>query len=215
MIDMAPFVNREHAAHLLCEKIRNENIEADLIMALPRGGVPVGNIMAMKMKIPLRLILIRKIGHPNNPEYAIGAVSETDVVMNDASHYGTEYLKKEIVKERKRIVEMQKIFNHQYQNQDISGKRILLTDDGIATGTCMELALKELKENGASSVKIAVPVCPYNTYQKLIKKSDGMICILVAQNFLGIGSYYDDFRQLTDEMVISILDKKKLPEQVA
>ena len=212
---MITFINREHAGYLLYEKLRDENAKADVVVALPRGGIPVGAMIARKMKLPLKLAFIRKIGHPVNPEYAIGAISETDLILKDATHYGTGYLKKEIIKERERISEMHRIFNNGYNKFNIIGKHILLADDGIATGTCMDLAVKELKENGASSIRIVTPVCPYNSYKKLVKQVDAITCLLVTQNFLGIGSYYDDFTQLTDEMVINILENKKLPEKAA
>lgn len=206
---MLIFNNRENAGSLLYEKLRDENTSAEIVIALPRGGVPVASIIAEKMNLPLRLTFIRKIGHPVNPEYAIGAVSESDLILNDASQYGTEYLKKEIISQRKRIIEMQKTFKNGYVKKDVSGKKVLLTDDGIATGTCMELVIKELREHEVSSVRIAAPVCPYNTYNRLIKIADGITCLFIAQNFLGIGSYYNDFTQLTDAMVVNILNKKK------
>jgi predicted phosphoribosyltransferase len=212
---MIGFINREHAGNLLYEKLQDEKTLAEVVVALPRGGIPAGAMIARKMKLPLRLAFIRKIGHPVNPEYAIGAVSETDLILNDGSHYGTEYLKKEIIKERLRISEMEKIYKNSWNKYDVCGKHILLIDDGIATGTCMELAVKEMRENGASSIGIATPVCSYNAYKKLMKKADSMTCLLVTQNFLGIGSYYDDFTQLTDEMAIKILVNKKLPEKAA
>lgn len=196
-------------------KLKQDEVKADLVIALPRGGIPVGAAIADKMNIPLRLIFIRKIGHPVNPEYAIGAVSESDMILNEASHYGTEYLKEEIKKERNRIAEMKNMFQKAYKSIEIHGKDILLVDDGIATGTCIQLAIKELRENGAGSIHILAPVCPYNTYPKIQKIADRITCLLVVHNFLGIGAYYIDFNQLTDELVTKILHRKKLPEKVA
>lgn len=212
---MTTFINREHAGVLLYNKLKQDEVKADLVIALPRGGIPVGAAIADKMNIPLRLIFIRKIGHPVNPEYAIGAVSESDMILNEASHYGTEYLKKEIKKERNRIAEMKNRFQKDYKSIEIHGKDILLVDDGIATGTCLQLAIKELRENGAGSIRVLSPVCPYNTYPKIQKFTDGMTCLLVVHNFLGIGAYYIDFKQLSDDQVISMLNRKKLPEKVA
>lgn len=212
---MTTFINREHAGSLLYNQLKKDNVKADLVIALPRGGIPIGSVIADKLNISLRLIYIRKIGHPANPEYAIGAVSESDLLLNEASHYGVEFLKREIVKERNRIAEMKNIFQQPYANKEIQGKDILLVDDGIATGTCIQLAIKELRENGAGSIHILAPVCPYNTYPKIQKIADRITCLLVVHNFLGIGAYYIDFNQLTDELVTKILHRKKLPEKVA
>lgn len=202
------FRNRDHAGSLLCEKLSDEHIKVDLVIALPRGGVPIGAKLADCLGVPLKLLLIRKIGHPVNSEYAIGAVSETGLFLNEGNHYGQEYLKDAIKKERGRILEMKTIFNNLYHREEVRGKNVLLVDDGIATGTCMRLAIKELQESGAQTIRIAVPVCPQNTANKLEKEADSIISIKTPRAFLGIGAYYKEFDQLTDDQVVEMLNKK-------
>jgi putative phosphoribosyl transferase len=208
MIAETLFRNRVHAGSLLCEKLSDEHIKVDLVIALPRGGVPLGAKIADCLRIPLRLLLIRKIGHPINPEYAIGAVSETGLFLNEGNHYGQEYLKNAIKKERSRILEMKTIFKNLYQGEEVRGKDVLLVDDGIATGTCMRLAIKELQESGAHKIRIAVPVCAQHSANKIEQEVDSFICLYSPVAFLGIGAYYREFDQLTDEKVVEILNKK-------
>ncbi|MEY3945622.1 MAG: hypothetical protein RJB03_328 [Bacteroidota bacterium] len=210
MTNLIMFKNRKEASRLLSEKLREIDFKGDFIAALPRGGVPIGLEISAALGIPLKLMYIRKLGHPVNPEYAIGAVSETELLLNEGNSYGHEFLRASIKKERERIREMQQLFDHAPTPSDIKGSSILLTDDGIATGTCMLLAIKELHEMGAKKITIAVPVCPYNTAKKIQKEPVRLIALQVPLGFLGIGAYYKDFEQLSDDQVIELLSKSSV-----
>ena len=205
--DQTIFTNREDAGRRLAKKILDLHLQADIVLAIPRGGVPVGLVVAEILNLPLRLYLVRKIGHPVNSEYAIGAVSENDLLLNAAENPARDYVEKNIKKERVRIGEMKKIFEHIPSPGDFLGKNIIIVDDGIATGTCIALAIKEARSAGARSITVAVPVCPGNTEEKIKPLADRIIVLLRPLHFTGIGAYYQDFSQLTDHEVTDMLKR--------
>lgn len=199
------FLDRNDAGLELAQELQKANFHPDLVLTIPRGGVPVGLAVAHFFGVPLKLSLIRKIGHPFNPEYAIGAVSERETLFNTTEKIEADYLKDSIKKERTRIREMKQLFDHISSPKDTIGKTIVLVDDGIATGTCMELAVEILKKARPRKIGLAVPVCPEKTANTLRKKVDFFISIINPLFFSGVGAYYEDFCQLTDEEVMRML----------
>lgn len=206
--DEMPFDNREEAGMRLAAEIKNKRIKADFVIALPRGGVPVGNVIAKELNIPLRLYFVRKIGHPANEEYAIGAISEHGKIISDKEQVSEKYLQEKISAAKSRIDEMKKKFGHEYKATELKNKVVILIDDGIATGTCLKLAAKEMRSYGVKQIIIATPVCPSNTVQAMREISDRFICILQPIHFIGIGGYYKDFKQLNDNEVGIMLSQK-------
>jgi predicted phosphoribosyltransferase len=202
------FENREDAGQQLSTLLIEKKINADLVITIPRGGIPVAAAIAKILKLPLRLIFVRKLGHPINTEFAIGAVTEKNILVHNDSFIKEEHPEITVLvqKERKRIAEMKVKFNHEFDLQRIKHKNIVLVDDGIATGTCMELAIEELRKNGPKTITVATPVCSFNAYQHLKKIADETICCVVAQQFTGISAYYHDFDQLSDDQVINFLN---------
>jgi predicted phosphoribosyltransferase len=201
------FENREDAGIQLTSLLAEKNIFADCVITIPRGGIPVAMVIAKTLHLPLKLMLVRKLGHPINSEFAIGAVTEKNILIHNDAFIKEQHpeITALIQKERNRILDMKIKFDHTIELQDIKYKNIILVDDGIATGTCIELAIQELRKNGVKSITVATPVCPFNTYQQLKKIADETICCIVAQQFTGISAYYHDFEQLTDESVLSLL----------
>lgn len=204
------FADRTDAGIQLADAILALGTKADIVLAIPRGGVPVGMVVAEKMGIPLKLYLVRKIGHPFNDEYAMGAVSEHDWVLNELETADNEYLNKTIKKERKRILEMRELFGHVALDNEISGKSIVLVDDGIATGTCILLAINEIRKSGAKEIIVASPVCPLQTEDKIRKIADKLIILKRPFHFTGIGAYYANFSQLTDNQVIELMKRSPI-----
>lgn len=201
------FVNRKDAGIQLAKMLVEKNTKADIIITIPRGGVPVAMEIAKQMDLPIRLCLIRKLGHPIDSEFAIGAVSATGMLINNkvVDWEKSPDFTNLVQKERKRINEMTEKFNHVINPMEIKNKNTILVDDGIATGTCVELAIQELKESGVASITVATPVCPKNTYDKIKKMADDFITCMVPVHFIGIGGYYQDFEQVTDDEVLTIL----------
>ncbi len=207
MEDKSIFLDREDAGRRLAQKILDLHLKGDIVVAMPRGGVPIGLAVAKILQLPLKLYLVRKIGHPSNNEYAVGAVSESDLLLNADENLDKGYLEKKVKKERQRIAEMKKIFGRAASADDLHGKNAIIVDDGIATGSCMELAIREVRKAGARSIIVAVPVCPANTQKKIQPLTDHTISLLEPLRFTGIGAYYQDFSQLTDQEVVEMLTK--------
>lgn len=201
------YENREDAGLQLSTLLLEKQIHADCVITIPRGGIPVALVIAKQLHIPLKLILIRKLGHPINPEFAIGAISSNSTLMHNHSFINEHHpeITSIIQKERKRISEMKIKFGHEFTFDDVKQKHIILVDDGIATGTCIELAIQELRKNGAKTISVVSPVCPFNTFQHIKKIADDIVCGIVAQQFTGISAYYHDFEQLSDEQVSRLL----------
>ncbi len=209
-IDSSIFINRQDAGMQLADTLLKLGIKTDMILAIPRGGVPVGLVVAEKLGVPLKLFLVRKIGHPFNEEYAIGAVTENDLMLNESEKVNLDHHDDSIKKERDRIKEMKEIFGHVATKKDILDKTILLVDDGIATGTCVALAIHELRKSGAKEIMVASPVCPLKTADKIRNIADRMIILKHPSHFVGIGAYYADFSQLSDNHVIELIKKSRL-----
>ena len=203
------FFNRESAGIEIASILDKKSLKNTIVVALPRGGVPVAIPIASALKSTLKLIRIRKIGHPINEEYAVGAVSLTDLIIADTAQVDAGYIRETVIKERKRIKEMVLIFNHQIVPKEIEGNTVILVDDGIATGYCMKLAIKEIKKNKPGKLIVSVPVCSLSSFDFLSEETDEILCLQKPASFWGIGSYYQDFSQLTDEDIISLLNNHR------
>lgn len=203
--DTSIFTDRKDAGIQLADALLKHGIKADIVLAIPRGGVPVGMVVAEKLRLPLKLYLVRKIGHPFNDEYAIGAVTENELVLDESENVDHDYLEITIKKERKRIEEMKNTFGLAATENDILGKRVVLVDDGIATGTCMLLAINRIRKSGAKEIIVASPVCPVKTEVRIRQIADKLIIINHPVHFAGIGAYFADFSQLTDNQVVDLI----------
>lgn len=201
------FLNRESAGFEIANILDKKLLKNPIVVALPRGGVPVAIPIANALQTTLKLIMIRKISHPINKEYAIGAISQTDLLLAEKIKVDRNYIQDVAVKERKRIKEMISIFNHQIMPKDTEGNTVILVDDGIATGYCMKLAIKEIKKNKPLKIIVTVPVCCFSSINFLSEETDEILCLQKPASFWGISSYYQTFPQLKDEEIISMLKK--------
>lgn len=207
------YLDREDAGISLSEKLIEKKIESPVIIALPRGGIPVAIPIAKILNAPLKLLMVRKIGHPNNEEFAVGAVSLEDLFLSETATIRPEYIQEKVKTERTRIREMIKKFGHQINSGEVEGKTVILVDDGIATGQCMMLAISELRKAKPTKIIIAVPVCGLTAYNLLAKKADEIISLHTPPSFSGIGAYYEDFSQLSDNEVMDFLKTKGSPKK--
>ncbi|MEY3432177.1 MAG: hypothetical protein RL131_113 [Bacteroidota bacterium] len=200
-----PFANRNDAGTRLANLLLNQNDNPEIILALPRGGIPVALPISEKLGIPVQVLIVKKIGHPINSEYAIGALCEFGELWsnnNITSSINKEFAKREA---QQKIESLKKIFPERVQVHDIKSKHVLVVDDGAATGLTIQLAITTLKSLGAQKISIAIPVCPIHTYQRLNKIVDRMHVLLTPQSFTGVGAYYEEFPQLTDEEAVELL----------
>lgn len=202
------FLDRNEAGSLLAQELIKKEIKNPVVVAIPRGGIPVSAPIAFALDAPLRLSMTRKIGHPYYEEFAIGAVS-LDKFLVSQQQVEKKYIEEAIEKERRRIREMIRIFDHEIKEEDIKGKTVLLVDDGIATGKTVQLAAEEIKQMNPLKILVCVPVCSIPAFGILEKEVDEIIALRIPSSFSGIGAYYHNFNQLTDNEVIGILRKQK------
>jgi len=209
------FKNRIDAGQKLAQALKKyKNAKSALILALPRGGVVVGFEVAKALNLPLDIVVPRKIGAPGNPEFAIGAITETGEGIFDEttiSTYGIsqEYIDKTVAKEKKEAERRLKTYRGARPPLNLKNKTVIIVDDGLATGLTMRAAIKTVKQYGAAKIIVAVPVTPPDT-ARLIKKEVDEIIYLDAPLFFGaVGAFYEEFSQTTDKEVIDLLKKSE------
>lgn len=204
------FKNRTDAGKCLAMKLLKYKDEDAIVIALPRGGVVVAKEVAKLLDVPLDVVIVRKIGHKENPEYAIGAVSEDGKVFlgqEAQSLVGTPWLNAEIQKQITEAKRRRKQYKPDESKPDIKDKTVIVVDDGVATGYTLMSALDSIKKGGAKKIIVGVPVAPEDTIVKLQKIVDEVVVAIRPQFFLGaIGAYYDEFDQVSDEQVTKILN---------
>lgn len=201
------FRDRNEAGLLLAEKLKKFKNDAGVVLAVPRGGVPVAYFVARELGFPIEVILTKKIGHPSNKEYAIGAASLTDYFIIPHDYVTTQYIQGELVEIRTKLKEMYKKFMGDKDPVSLKGKTVIVVDDGVATGNTLLATIRVLSKSEPKKIIIAVPVASESAVEKLSKEADEVIALLVPQEFYGVGAFYEDFSQVSDEEVIFYLDK--------
>ena len=211
---MIYFSNRVDAGKRLASALTDFSGKNGIVLAIPRGGVVVGFEIARALVLPLDVIIPRKIGAPGNPELAIGAVTEDGTAILDYNlinylDVSQEYIVKESERQKQEIRRRLKTYRQEVPYPTLKGLKVILVDDGIATGSTMKAALASVKNKGAANVTVAVPVGPPSTIEELEKTADKVICLYTPEYFQAIGQFYADFSQTTDEEVIQLLIKSK------
>ncbi|QHS55340.1 phosphoribosyltransferase [Mucilaginibacter sp. 14171R-50] len=201
------FRDRTAAGHLLADKLSAYKKESGVVLAVPRGGVPVAYHVAKELRFPLDIVLIKKIGHPNGKEYAIGAASLTDYVVIPQQGVSQAYLEQELTGIRRRLAEMRKKFQGDAEPVDIKGKTVIVIDDGAATGHTLLRTLELIKKSRPAKVVVAIPVASAPAIKLLKDEADEVIACLVPPDFYGVGAYYDNFDEVSDDEVSFYLDK--------
>ncbi|MFI5185126.1 MAG: phosphoribosyltransferase [Chitinophagales bacterium] len=201
------FHDRIDAGLQLAKKLRKYKDSPGIILAVPRGGVVVAYTVAKELDLPMDLILVKKLGHPMNKEYAIGAVSLTDEFVIPDPGASQEYVDEEIDRIRRSLKKMYPKFSEDEEVKDWKGKTIIVIDDGIATGNTLLVTVRMLKKKEPSKIVIAVPVASADAIQKLSKEVDDVVSVLEPEIFSGVDSFYENFEQVTDNEVIYYLER--------
>ncbi|OGR92477.1 MAG: hypothetical protein A2V88_01060 [Elusimicrobia bacterium RBG_16_66_12] len=207
------FRDRLDAAGRLARELSRYRDRKDaVVLAVPRGGLPIGGVLARELGLKLDVILTKKIGHPDNPEFAIGAVSLTDAAINTAlverEGIPSAYISAEIARIRESLRQRYEMYRGAARPLPLKGKTVILTDDGAATGRTLLAAIELLKSEGAARIVVALPVAPPDTVEVLRGGADEVICLDQPAGFMAIGQFYRDFSQVPDEEAIAILKEE-------
>ena len=208
------FANREEAGRKLGAKLMRFKDQNPCVLALPRGGVPVGLEIATMLGAPLDLIIVRKLGAPWQPELAIGAIVDGEkpqIVLNKSIISQLGISPAEIEAEKKRqLVEIErrrKTYLAGRPRVDIPHRTTIIVDDGIATGATVRAAILAIRALGPKKIVLAIPVAPRDTIAALKSEVDEVICLEAYDNFTAISPYYVDFRQIEDEEMHELLSR--------
>lgn len=205
------FKDRAEAGRLLADALTEYQDEETVVYALPRGGVVLGAAVAEHLDAPLDVVIPRKIGHPDQPEYGVCAVTEDGHLVcskEEISQLDPAWLTGEVQKQQ---AEAKRRFDTYLAGRpaaDARDKTAIVVDDGVATGLTMLAAIEEVKDRGPAKVILAAPVIPSDVAQRLKRYVDEMIALDIPVVYLGaVGAYYDTFDQVNDKEVINLMDK--------
>jgi putative phosphoribosyl transferase len=203
------FLSRADAGQKLGVHLAGRGTRPDIILGLPRGGVVVAAEVGRVLACPLDVLVVRKIGHPRYPEFAVGAMAEHDVLMLDEQESSEERVNREelehvITEETERLRGYRMKF-HSAGGLELAGKKVLIVDDGLATGATAVVAVMSARKQLAQLVFMAAPVASSHAVERLTPMADEVIALVVDPDFMAVGQYYEDFPQLEDEEVAACL----------
>jgi putative phosphoribosyl transferase len=205
------FRDRSEAGRLLAGRLQSyRNDPSGLILALPRGGVAVGYELSVALHLPLDVFVTRKLSMPDNPEYAIGALSETGAIyLNpeavEAFHLSRADLESFIGNERQEITRRQQLYRNGLPLAPIKGKAVILVDDGIATGATFFATIEAIQELSPGRLIAAIPVAPAENLASLKSRVDELIVLATPDPFVAVGHHYQSFAQVVDAQVLAYL----------
>lgn len=203
------FTDRKEAGMLLAKQLeRYKNDKNALVLAIPRGGIIPANEISKTLNLPLEIILVKKIGAPDNKEFAIGAVCLDDYILTSKSYADERYLESEIQRLRNIIREQLTYFSGNRKPLELEGKKVIIVDDGVATGTTLELVIAIVQQKKADQIIVAVPVAAADALARIKHKVTNVICLETPFYFQAVGQHYSTFEQVEDETVKVILKEQ-------
>ncbi|MFC7132826.1 MULTISPECIES: phosphoribosyltransferase [Salinibaculum] len=207
------FTDRTDAGRRLADLLEERGVEADIVLAIPRGGLPVGHAVAERLGVPLDIVSARKLGSPANPELAIGSVaSDGSVWLNESLiaqlDVADSYIDAEIEREHEAARRKVERYRGTRPPLDVGGKTVLVVDDGVATGATTIACIRQVQDADAERVVLAVPVAPPDTVERLRDEADEVICVETPPYFGAVGQFYDSFGQVSDDEARSYLTEE-------
>lgn len=208
-----PFANRTAAGQALAERLRSSLDKNVLVLGLPRGGVPVAAEVARELAAPLDVMVVRKLGMPGHEEFAVGAIASGDITVLDEPlihrlRLDEDALQAVIDNERRELARREAAYRGEQAYPDLHGRRVILVDDGIATGASMRAAIRAVRQLGADYCILAVPVAPAETLDSLAAEVDEVVCVSTPENFHAVGQWYIEFGQTSDAEVGACLAER-------
>lgn len=203
------FASREDAGQRLGRQLKQQGVDADLLLGLPRGGVVVAAEVARVLDLPLDVLIVRKIGHPLHREFAVGALAENGVVVLDEAVLGNNPIFRaeldDIIREETERLQTYQTRFHRLSAPSLVGRAVLLVDDGLATGATTEAAVLSARRQGARRVTVAAPVASTQAVERLRRVAEEVVIGWTDPEFDAVGRYYDAFPQTSDEEVLGLL----------
>lgn len=212
------FTDRTEAGRLLAERLSDYTGRTDtVVLGLPRGGVPVAFEVAKTLHAPLDVFLVRKLGTPDDPELAMGAIASGDIrVLNQdvvsALQIPMEVIEQVTSAEKLELKRREKAYRGAYPAPRLSGKQVILIDDGIATGSTMRSAIRAIRMQRPARLIVAVPTVAASTYRELQHEVDEVVALMTPESFYAVGQWYADFSQTDDEEVTELLERARLEQ---
>jgi predicted phosphoribosyltransferase len=205
------FKDRTDAGIQLAEKLEPYKGKNAVVLTVPRGGLPIGAKVATALEAELDVVFIKKIGHPSSQEYAIGAVSLDNVIINNPYPITDHYIQEEVRQLRSLLLRRQKAYYKTTKPIKLKDRIVLLVDDGIATGNTLLATVELIHKQQPKQVVVAVPVASPSSIKKLRQSPyvDEVIALLIPDNFSAVGQFYHDFSTVTDEDAISTFETFK------
>jgi len=207
------FANRTDAGRKLAQKIAEANhIHNAFVLALPRGGIPIGLELSHELQAPFDILLVRKLGVPGHEELAMGALAYGDVlVLNEdivrSLRIPHALIEEEIRQEQRELMRRNQLYRQGREAPDVKDKSVILVDDGIATGATMRAGIIALRKQAPAQIIVAVPVAPKEIHETLTE-ADRIICLATPEPFYGVGMHYNDFSQVSDEEAKAMLTRE-------
>ena len=212
------FNDRSDAGQQLAKKLTRFKNKSTVILALVRGGVPIAYEIAKKLKLPMSVIVARKIGDPHNSEFGIGAISEADTIYLDRLTINRLSISKEIIdniikSEKKELKRRVEVYRQEKKLTILQNKIVILVDDGIATGVTIKATIKTIRKLKAKKIILAIPVAANDSLAKIAPLVDQYVCLHATENLSAIGQFYKDFSQTTDMEVVQLLTSNQPPSE--
>ncbi|PTB16798.1 phosphoribosyl transferase [Trinickia symbiotica] len=208
------FNDRAEAGRMLAERLKEYAGPGTVVLALPRGGVPVGFELAMALGAELDVMPVRKLGVPSQPELAMGAIAPGGALFVDtqtmrAAHVGQAQFDAVLAQEQSELARRESSYRGGRAPSAVEGRTAILVDDGIATGATMQAAVKALRERRPARIVVAVPVAPTGAETDFSSIVDEFVCVAQPALFFSVGQHYDNFGQTTDEEVRALLERAR------
>ncbi len=203
------FTDRKQAGRELAERLKSFRTKDVVVVAIPRGGLPIGAIVAKELNAPLDVVVTKKIGHPENPEFAVGAISQEGYILNPEFRVTEDYLSGQITKLREVIQKRLDLYYSKARPHDLRDKWVVLVDDGIATGHTILASIDLILNQYPAGIVVATPVAPPATIQKLKNVSfvNDVVCLEQPEDFSSVGQFYKNFLPVSDEEAVAILEQ--------